>query len=174
MESNPLQPDPQSDRVALRDLLLALIRAQTDLHDVLRSKLHAMRRADIGGMQAAAADEAALLEECGRIDLQRHALITRLAARDAVRPGRLVRMSDLLPFITEPLRGELVTLTRTLRERMLAVAEANRVVMLVSREMHDHFRTLFSSMIQAVSEPAGYRADGRIETREACVLDAVG
>lgn len=170
------QRDPQTDTdvVELRALLRALLRLQTELHAVLRAKLDAMKRADVDGMRAAGARVLELTDTFERLDLQRVAVVSRLAAAHGLRPDHTLRLSELIAAYPQPLRSELAALATALRQRMLAVGDANRVIAQVSQEMVEHFRTVFEAMTQAAVPPAGYDRDGHSGPVEACVLDAVG
>lgn len=163
----------EHDAVELRAVLRALLSLQTELHAVLRAQLDAMKRADVDGMRAAAARVAELTGSFERIDMQRVALASRLARLHGL-STRGVRLSDLIAGYPQPLRSELMSLSLALRERMLAVADANRVVAMVSGAMAEHFRAVFAAMAEAAVPPASYGRDGRTGPAEAVVLDAMG
>lgn len=162
-----------ADVMTLHNLLRMLLGAQTDLASVLRSKLDAMRRADVDAMQSATADEAALIDRLSLLDAQRHAIAGRLASRFGSTAAPL-RMSQVIGAIAEPMRSDLAAVSDALRRQMLAVADANDVVRTASREMTEHFRAVFESLTQAASEVMGYSRRGRSESQPACLLDAVG
>ena len=167
-------PQRREDITALRDLLGELHGAQASLHAVLMEKLAAMRDADISGMQNATAEEGDLLSRFELLDAQRHTVTARLASTFGTPGGGPLRMSQVIAALDGADRREMSDLTDSLREMMLKVADANRVVTLVSREMNEHFKTIFEAMTQAAAESVGYSRCGRTETRAACLLDAVG
>ena len=167
-------PQTDADAVQIRGLLRSLLRIQTELHAVLRSKLDAMKRGHLDGMRAAGARVLELTNAFGQIDLQRVALVARLAAAHGVPADESFRLSALIAAYPLPLRSELTALALALRQRMLAVADANQVVAAVSREMVEHFRIVFEAMTHAALPPAGYNRGGRSGPVDATMLDARG
>lgn len=159
------------DLIALRDLLQTLVGLQNDLHQTIEQQLSAMRRADVPAMQAAAARVNELTARFEHLDLQRHAVVSRLVpganAADA-------RLSEIVSGLPGAWRGEFAALSGSLRERMLAVAAANKVAQSVCREMCEHFRSVFESVAQAAAPAAGYERNGRPAPGEVNVLDARG
>jgi hypothetical protein len=62
-----------------------------------------------------------------------------------------------------------------LREEMLKLAETNRVVELVCREMLAHFKMLFSAMVQSEEDGPTYSPTGEMgPSKGTRVFDAVG
>jgi hypothetical protein len=169
------QPAPRreadADVMALRDLLADLIDVQNDMHSALEGQLDAMSRADIDGMQVAAAKITALSRRFELLDVQRQAVVSRLARRGGRRDS--VALSELIPCCPDSYREELSRLGTALRDRMLAVADAGRVSNLVCREMSAHFQSVFEAMTRAAA-PSGYSRDGRMESGPVHVLNAVG
>lgn len=162
----------------LVELLAELIARHESLHAVVALKLEAMRRADVEGMLAAAHREGELTAGVGELDARRREIVSRACAALGLPPterGRPIRLSLIAGRLDAASRDRLLRLAQTLRERMLKVAELNRVVELVSREMLAHFKTLFTAMIQDGQAPGTYSAAGGVE-RDAgpLMLDAVG
>ena len=164
------------DRLAA--ILEELAARQTELHGVIRGKLDAMRRADVEGMIAASHREGELVNEVTLLDAQRREIAAELCAEIGIhsvergRPASLRRIAARLGAVDRP---RIIKLADLLRERMLKVAEANRVVELVSREMLAFFKAVFTAIVKDDATPRLYSACGEIGTPPgARVLDAVG
>ncbi|HKQ47455.1 MAG TPA: flagellar export chaperone FlgN [Phycisphaerae bacterium] len=164
------------DRLAT--LLEELAAKQESLHRVIRGKLEAMRRADVEGMIAASHREGELANEVTLLDAQRREVAAEVCAEIGIpalernRPASLRRIAARLG---EAERLRIVKLADLLRERMLQVAEANRVVELVSREMLAFFKAVFTAIVRDDAAPRVYSACGAMGTPAgARVLDAVG
>jgi len=161
------------DLIALRDLLQALIRLQTELQDAIDLQLGAMRTADVNAMQAAAGRVNELTARFEHLELQRQSVVARLSdatGTDAADP----RLSELVAELPDRWRGEFAALAGALRDRMLAVAAANRVAQTVCREMCEHFRAVFETVALAAAPGAGYERTGRVQPGDLGVLNAVG
>ncbi|OWY70545.1 hypothetical protein B7486_13065 [cyanobacterium TDX16] len=161
----------------LVELLKSLISLQESLHAVIEVKLQAMRRADVEGMIAAARSESELTAKFSDLDATRRSVVDRLCSQygtPAIEDGRPVRLSTLRKRFDAPLAGRIAKLAETLKERMLKVAESNRVVELASRELLVHFKTLFEAMVQDESQPTYSAGGGVSRAKGPRVLDAVG
>ncbi|MCK6456882.1 MAG: flagellar protein FlgN [Phycisphaerae bacterium] len=163
------------DSVALAELLRGLTSLQEELTTVLESKLDAMRRADTPAMQSATAHERRLLDRLTQLDIERHAIVARAAEALGLpdRAGLTVRR--VAESCGEPDRSRLLVLAEGLRQKMLRVAELNRVIALVTGEMLAHYRTVFTAMARGGEDSGGYSHRGRPQSAAAVrVLDAVG
>lgn len=174
MPDNPaLQPV-----LELSALFGELTALQESLHGVITIKLEAMRRSDVDGMLAASHREGELAAKAEQLDETRKQIVTRICLVLGIAPeagGRPVRLSSILSRLDPSLRPRLAQLAAALRERMLKVAEANRVVELVCREMLAHFKALFAAMTQDEENVEVYSAaGGATRTGGPRVLDAVG
>ncbi|MFQ5502220.1 MAG: flagellar export chaperone FlgN [Phycisphaerae bacterium] len=168
--------DQLTDDLAL--ILDELIEQQATLHDGVRAKLEAMRRADTEEMIALSHHEGGIVSQINALDRRRRQVITEFASALSL-PIHDGADHLSLPVLAERLeerhRTRLTRLGAALREKMLQVAEANRVVELVSREMLAHFDNLFSAFTQDENEPRIYSRGGAMEDGAgAKVLDAVG
>lgn len=172
MTTNVLKP--LTDELAAR--LQELISVQERLILVLRDKREAMRRANVEGILAATRAERDLVQDVTRSDDARRDVVAKLcAAIGLVGVNRTISLRALVARLDPPTRERLLRLAGTLRERMLAVGESNRVIELVCREMMVHFKTMFSAMVQDPSEPQTYRVGGDVGRAPGSrVLDAVG
>lgn len=166
---------------AIRDLaalLTELVALQESVHAVISIKLESMRRADVEGMLAAAHREGELTSKIAEIDIRRKQIVGQLCTAlglPATERGRPIRMSTIAHRLDRAACDHLLHIAQTLRERMLKVAEINRVVELVSREMLAHFKTLFSAMVLDQETPGTYSAIGGVDRGSgSLVLDAVG
>ncbi len=164
------------DRLA--ELLEDLSARQASLHEVIRGKLEAMRRADVEGMIAATHREGELTNEVTALDGRRRDIAGKLSealSRSPSERGRGLSLRNLAGRLDASQRPRILTLADTLRRRMLDVAEANRVVELVSREMLAFFKEVFSAMVRDDKTPLTYSAGGAVGAASgARVLDAVG
>ena len=162
----------------LASLLEQLIELQKALHEVIRGKLDAMRRCDAQAMTAAAHREGNVSAKIAALDDCRRERVGELCrALDIPRPGRIanVTLRTLARHLDKKQGEHLNRLGETLRERMLKVAEANRVVELVTQEMLQHFRNLFSVFTQDEEGSQMYSRGGAVASGAgAKVLDAVG
>lgn len=162
------------DVTALEALLRELTSAQEELALVLGQKLDAMRKADTAAMQSATAREGFLLDRLGQLDMQRHAVLNRVVEAVGLPRSASMTLSQIAARLDERTRGRLTKLMQELRERMLRVAEANRVIALVSGEMLAHYRNVFSALTRGSEESTVYTRGGRISGEPMRVLDAVG
>lgn len=162
----------------LASLLAELIAMQESLHAVVAIKLESMRKADVDGMLAAAHREGELTAKIGETDSRRRDLVARLCSGlglPSTERGKPIRLSLIASRLERTSSNHLLKLAQVLRDRMLKVAEINRVVELVSREMLAHFKTLFSAMIQDGEMPGTYSAVGAVDRGASpLMLDAVG
>lgn len=162
----------------LEGLLKALIGIEDQLSEIIALKLEAMRRADVEGMIATTHAEAQLMADLGRLDAQRIDRVGALCKALGLNVGATIRRLSLrtLSERLEPAaRTRLLKLADTLREKMLAVAQLNKVVETASREILAHFKTLFSAMVQDDVDKLTYSAAGGVDRANAArVLDAMG
>lgn len=162
----------------LASLLEQLIELQKVLHGVIRGKLDAMRGCDAPSMTASAHREGDASAKIAALDDCRRRCVGELClALDIPRPGRIenVTLRTLAGHLDRKLGDRLTQLGEVLRERMLKVAEANRVVELVTQEMLQHFRNLFSVFTQDEDGSQTYSPGGAVASGAGTkVLDAVG
>lgn len=151
---------------------------QDRLLSAIDAKLEAMRRADVAAMTASSRREAELAAEAATLDQRRCLIAVDLSrALGLPIPPRAENVS--LRILCGRLGGEagarLTHAGNVLREKMLKVAESNRVVELVCREMLAHFKAVFSAFTRDDEAPRNYSPKGSIESRgQIAVLDAVG
>lgn len=161
----------------LADLMERLSKMQGRMHDVIRVKLHAMRIADVGGMETAVARESELVGQVVTLNRRRIEIVTELGPlldMPVVRNPEQVTLRAVARVLPAGRRARLTRVADDLRDRMLRVAEANRVVDMVSRRMLDWFKELFEIIAHADVEPVTYSADGRSGDRQGVrVLDAL-
>ena len=173
---NPAIAAKPVDRLA--ELLEALAARQEALHGVIRGKLDAMRRTDVEAMIAASHREGELAGEVTLLDAQRRDVAAELCAEigiHALERGRPASLRRIAARLADTDRTRVVKLADRLREQMLKVAEANRVVELVSREMLAFFKAIFTAIVKDDAVPRLYSACGDMGTpARARVLDAVG
>ncbi len=159
-------------------VLNALIGFQNELHAAIDAKLDAMRRSHADDMMASAQSEGRLCSQISALDERRAEIVTDLCqCTGLVAPAGIQKVSlrMLAVGLDEPDRASLLEAGQALREKMLQVAEKNRVVELVSREMLAHFKTLFMAFTQDDDSRPTYSRGGSLESGDGVnVLDAVG
>ena len=162
----------------LTELIKQLINIQIALRAVVQEKLDAMRRSDTDAMLRAARREGDMAAEVSALDEKRGDIVSRLCTAlemPAVHDGIAVPLRALTEVLEPESARPLANLANRLREEMLKLAEANKVVELVSREMLAHFKTLFSAMVQDEDDAPTYSAAGEVgPAAGARVLDAIG
>lgn len=163
-----------TELVGVLEQLVALLGS---LHESVREKLDAMRRADADQMAAASTREGELSGRVAKLYRHRHAIVSelcRLVDFPPVRNPSDITLRALSERLEPAVRQRLMKLAATLRDKMLAVAEANRVVEMVSRAMSDYFKELFSIIARDDESPATYSSCGRSGERgNVRVLDAM-
>ncbi len=162
----------------LAELIKRLINIQIALRAVVQEKLEAMRRSDTDAMLRAARREGDMAAEVTALDEKRVDVVSRLCTAlemPVVHAKRAVSLRALSELLDPASSRILANLANRLREEMLKLAEANRVVELVSREMLAYFKTLFSAMVQDEEDASTYSSAGEVgPTAGARVLDAIG
>ncbi len=160
----------------LARLIERLSALQEELLGGIREKLEAMRRCDPAGMIAASRREGEVSETTLELDEERRRLVSALCKELGVKHGGgvgMVTLRALAKRLDLEAGAELVRLGDELRRKMVKVAEANRVVELVSREMLAHFKNMFAAFACDEESPRTYSRGGKLETCiEARVLDA--
>ena len=159
-------------------MLEQLVGLQKKLHGVIGEKLEAMRRCDTEAMMSAAQREGEIASKVAAMDERRKQIVVDLCtALGMRRPAttKYVTLRVLGDRLDETLRRTLMQLGDSLREWMLKVAEANRVVEMVCREMLNHFKNVFSAFKQDDAGSQTYSRGGAVEAGTGIqVLDAVG
>lgn len=161
----------------LAGLIERLIETQVALREIVREKLAAMRRADGDGILRAATREGRMASTVSQMDRQRHDLVARMCHElglDQTIDAKDVTLRLLTAKLEPAVGGKLTSLADRLREEMLRLAEANRVVQMVCREMLGHFKTVFAAMMSSGEETATYGRGGQHGPAAARVLDAMG
>jgi len=162
----------------LAEVIEQLIEMQAELHGIVCEKLEAMRRADTGAMLAASHREGEMTSQAVALDGRRRKIVTELCRAvglPAAEGAGGVTLRALAGRLEPASRHRLLELAGRLREIMLKLAEANRVVELVCREMLVHFKTLFSAMVQKDETTPTYSSQGEVgPVAGARVLDAMG
>jgi hypothetical protein len=162
----------------LAGILDRLRKLQERMLGELDAKLEAMRRSDVNAMTAASHAEGELAGKVASLDERRCWLVVELCKSLGVQippKAQNVSLRSICAKLDEKTATRLSAAGSALREIMLKVAEANRIVELVCREMLAHFKTLFSAMTRDDEAPTTYSHRGAIEARgQVTVLDAVG
>ncbi len=162
----------------LAGVLDGLIGLQSELHAAIDEKLDAMRRSHADDMMAVAQREGKICSCISALDERRREIVAALCkCTGLVVPAGVQQVSlrTLAVGLDAATRTALLEAGQTLREKMLKVAEANRVVELVSREMLAHFKDLFTAFTQDDDSRPTYSRGGSLEAGEGVkVLDAVG
>lgn len=162
----------------LCNVLERLGELQDALYRVIRRKLDVMRTSDPTEIVRVCAEEAELTAQSSNLDAARRRLVCDLCEVAGMpRPSQPERVT--LRALSQALgvdgREQLLSLGESLRMKMLKVAEANRTVELVCREMLAHFKTLFAAFATPDEQTNTYSDKGaRRAGNGAAVLDAVG
>lgn len=158
-------------------MLDTLRQQQAQLLDCIESKLDAVRRADVPAMQDLYRKEATLVSQIRERDGFRRQLMDRIGCELGwpVGAGRALHISKLASRVTAAERAPLLDAARELRDAALAVQRANRVTGAVSRELLNHLRTVFASVVPKNDSPVGYTGDGAVVCQsDVRVFEAVG
>ncbi|HVP10117.1 MAG TPA: flagellar export chaperone FlgN [Phycisphaerae bacterium] len=162
----------------LTGLIERLIDQQVVLRGIVHEKLEAMRRCDLDAMLRASRQEGDVTAAVSTLDRRRHELVAQICRlmdfprRTDVKAVTLRMLADKLE---SQAGGRLAELADRLRNEMLKLAEANRVVELVCREMMAYFKVLFAAMVQSEHDAPTYSSDGEVgPAAGARVLEAVG
>jgi len=162
----------------LVDLLRRLVGYESDLLALMNEKLDAMRRADSDGMLALSMREGELTARIAKTDSERHALVGSLCRALDIHCGRnpgAVPLREIAARLDPGRRHVALECAERLRRLMLEVAEANRVVELVSREMLAHFKNVFSAIVQDDGDAETYSPHGQVKPAGgARMIDAMG
>ncbi len=117
------------------------------------------------------------MEKAGELDCRRMERVSQLATALGVptaKNARTVTLRSLITKLDTESGRRLAKLAQRLREEMLKLAEANRVVEMVSKEMLVHFKILFAAMVRAAEDSPTYRRGGEpAGASGAMVVDAV-
>lgn len=158
----------------LENVLREMLAGQEKMLQVIKLKHEAMRSSDVAGMLQVSADEGTLASAILSIDKIRLDITARLSVLLKLGPAP-VTIRSIASRLPAEAANRLLSVAAALRERMLKVAEANRVVELVCQRMLAHFKEIFSVVAQGADAPPTYTPSGnRNKQIEAMVLDAVG
>ena len=159
-------------------LIEQLVELQETLHGIIGEKLDAMRRCDTEAMMLAAQREGEIASKVSAMDELRKQTVAELCKVLGIpKPAntKYVTLRVMGARLDETSRAHLMRLGDSLREWMLKVAEANRVVEMVCREMLNHFKNIFSAFTQDDEGVQTYSRGGAVEAGVGVkVLDAVG
>ncbi len=162
----------------LATLIERLIELQVSLQAVVSEKLGAMRRADTEAMISASHREGNTATTVVALDRERQEVVSKLSralGMSGERATGAVSLRMLAQRLEPDPQERLLELADRLRREMLKLAESNRVVELVSREMLTYFKSVFSTMLQEDDAAPTYSSRGEVgPVAGARVLDAVG
>ena len=162
----------------LAALMEQLIERQIALRAVVQEKLEGMRRCDVDCMLRASRMEGDLAAAIASLDRSRYEIVSEMCSRLGFPRKTDLRAVTLrmLAAKLDPQSGErLVRLADRLRDEMLKLAETNRVIEMVCREMMAHFKVLFAAMVEPERDAPTYSPDGEVGPAVgARVLEAVG
>jgi hypothetical protein len=159
-------------------VLERLAELQQRLYDTILRKLDVMKTSDPHEIIRICSDEADLAAQAANLDAARRRLVGDLCETAGIpRPSQPERITlrALGQAVDIEGRERMLSLGETLRMQMLKVAEANRTVELVCREMLAHFKRMFAAFATPVNDDRTYSDKGaRRKATGAGVLDAVG
>lgn len=159
--------------------LMGLLEEMVVLHDelavVLRSKLEAMKKSNVGAIQSAAAREGLLVRKMAELDRRRGDVMAVIGSALGAGTGKGLTISRVAEGAEPAERERLLAMSAGLQQRVRVVAELHRVITIVSAEMLAHFRSVLTVMTRAGDEAGTYTRRGRMESKGSMrVLDAVG
>lgn len=168
------------DPKRLRDLvtlLNGLHRLHEQLLALVRSKIDAMRRADIPAMQDMSEQEQALTKRVDQHEGLRRQLMDKIGEQCGLpsRTARALSVSQLSSRLRDPERTALQQSAQQLRNIVAKVAQANRVAGAISREVLTHLQWVFASVRPADGRPLAYSGSGEpVAATDARILETVG
>lgn len=172
------KPNPTARLVGELAIILAeLCELQDRLREAIDAKLTAMRKSDVEQMGKASAREGELVGRVARLDDRRRKVVADLCkavGMPAMRNPGDVSLRTLIAQLPADHAERLTDLANALRDKMLHVAEANRVVGMVSQAVLDFYKELFSIIAHDENGASIYSDRGTIgKTGDIRVLDAV-
>ncbi len=161
------------DLATVLDRMIAMHELQ---QGILRRKLDAMRTSDPDQIAQICHEESDIAGALSELDMKRRRLVADICeALGMARPDKPERITlrSLVRAMPSTLQHRLLALGEELRMNMLKVAEINRTVELVCREMLKHFKVLFSAFAQSDGNDTYGDTGSRRTNANAGVLDAV-
>lgn len=168
------KPAKVNDLIRLLDMLR---QQQEQLLECLESKIDAMRRADVTGMQKLYVKEKALVQRIREREGLRWPLMDAIGRELGLPTGaaRALHVSQLAGRLPDSRRTQLIEAAHALRDVVFRVQRTNRVVGAVSRELVNHLDWVFASVEPKGRKQAGYSGDGSaVRASDTRVFEAVG
>lgn len=161
--------------------LIRLLGGLQELHEKLRSlveaKMDAMKRADVAAMSEVARDEKATAKRLAECEVSRRRLMEAMGKELGLTPqqGQALTVSQLASRLSESDRSILHDAAEKLREVASRLAQVNRVVGVLSREILNHLKWVFASVKPAGQQPVGYSGTGAlVGTDKRRIFETVG
>jgi flagellar biosynthesis/type III secretory pathway chaperone len=170
----------QSD---VRTTAKALIACLQELHglihqlaDVADLKLAAMRKADPPGLHACAERENKLLQQVGRYEQQRGALLARLAQLMRIKDLRRTPLSEVANLFPEPESSALRARNAGLRHIAEQLQHKNHLAAEVAQQLQQHIRAIFNDLAEHTQERVVYGSNGKLSGNDKprLLVDALG
>ena len=169
-----IDPKRLKDLVALFD---GLHKLHEQLLTLIRSKVDAMKRADVPAMQSLSEQEQLLARRVEQREGLRRQLMDKIGEQCGLssRAARALSVSQFAGRLRDPQRTTLQQAAQKLREIIAKVAQANRVAGTISREVLTHLEWVFASVRPASDQPLVYSIDGRPPVEhDARIFETVG
>jgi len=164
----------------LRDLV-RLFDGLRMLHDelfhVLESKIDAMRRADVTGIQSAGEREQVIVLRMQEREGFRRQLMEAIGGDLGLsaKAARSLTVSQLAARLPDPERNLVVNAGSRLQTVMAKSAQANRLAATIARDVVQHMKWVFAAVRPADAVPVGYTGRGRtVVIDDASLFEAVG
>lgn len=162
----------------VRDLLTSL----TGLHERIRAltaltteKLAALRAADVDAIEVLAQREAAALDSLQILDVERKAVLARLAHQWPNGAATELKLDDIASLMPEPFSSQIRAKSEGLRSAASALQQNNRLLSTVAHTLHSHIRGVFADLANDTQETLVYGRTGQHEKHTARRwVDAVG
>lgn len=169
-----VEPRRLTDLIRLFDGLREL---HERLLDVIRSKIDAMKRADIAAMQEHVVEEQDLARRLQQREGLRRQLMDAIGKELGLKSlsARDLTVSQLESHLPESARRRLREQTNRLTEVVAKVARINRVAGALSREVLNHVKWVFASVKPKADKSAGYSGNGELLSEaSSLVFETVG
>lgn len=161
----------------LMTLLDGLCELQVRLIELVRTKMQAIRAADVVKLREICIAERALAKELQARDGLRRELINAIGAEMGLSQGkaRTLTVSRIAARLPDSAGDQLMSVTNRLRGFVAQAAQANRAAGSVSHDLLNHLRWVFASVAPKSDESVGYSGTGTLSGPSANRLfDAVG
>lgn len=168
------------DPKRLRDLVTlldGLHRSHEQLLALVRSKINAMRLADVSAMRDLAEQEQTLAKRVEQREGLRRQLMDKIGEQCGLssQASRALSVSQIASRLCDPDRTALQQAAQKLRSIVTKLAQANRVAGAISREVLTHLEWVFASVRPAGGRALAYSGSGApVAANDTRIFETVG